>query len=197
MTRRSVLAALLTGLAALGARAQEFQADLSFPYALHGWNTVGCSADLGWSLAGSDFVGLEWTAFHPHPLSAFPGVGPVRVDQHFQILQVVGRHRFLLGRLGPAGGGFPLGFYLGGGAGLGRVRQTLPAATFSAGGPLLGASTTEVSGELVAGFQLDLGPRGGVRAGCRYLDSFNNVNQFGAGVNTDTKALEVGLYARF
>jgi hypothetical protein len=31
----------------------------------------------------------------------------------------------------------------------------------------------------------------------RYLDSFNNVNQFGAGVNTDTKALEVGASWRF
>jgi hypothetical protein len=199
MIGRAVLLTLLAFAGAAGGRAQSIRVDVSFPYAFHGWNTVGCCADAGYDFAGRDFLGLEWTRFNPKPVNAYPGVGPVRVDQRIEALQIAYRHSFPLARLGFAGDHAPLELYVGAGAGLGRVRQELPRspAALSALGPQLAAENTELSGELVAGLQLDLGPRFGIRAGFRYLDSFNNVNQFGAGVNTDTKALEVGASWRF
>lgn len=129
----------------------------------------------------------------------FPGVGLVRVDQRFDTIQIAYRHSFTLTRLELAGGECPFDFYLGAAAGLGRARQTInsPPSALSAGGGALSASTTEWSGELAAGLQFSFGPHFGVRTGFRYLDSFNNVNQFGTGVNTDTKAIELGAFCRF
>ena len=58
------------------------------------------------------------------------------------------------------------------------------------------AGTRSASAWTRARLQWDLGPDFGIKAGYRYIDSFNNVRQFGADANTDTKAWELGAVFR-
>jgi len=184
---------------ATSARAQELQAEASLPYAFHGWNTLGYSAEVGYLFDGRQLVGVEWTYFDSTVANVYPAFGELRVAQQIQALQAVYRYSFPL-MLSEHGGLLaPLELFLGTGAGLGRVRQSLPnmAAALSVVGEPLTAENTEISGELTAGVIFNVAAHFGIKAGFRYIDSFNNVRQFGADVNTDTKALEIGAVYRF
>ena len=199
MILRATRSVLLLAAGFFAARAGAVQVDVSFPYAFHGWNTVGTSVAIGHSFLGNDFLGLEWTRFNPKPLVNYAGYGPVRVDEQIEAIQLAYRYSLPLLHLGVAGEKIPLGIYIGAGAGVGRVRQSIAdsSATQSAFGSQLSATNTELTGELLAGVQVGLGRNFGVRVGYRYVDTFNNVEQFGRGVNTDTKTLELGAFARF
>ncbi len=197
--RRVSRLVLLLAISLIAARAEAVQIEVSFPYAFHGWNTVGTSVAVGHSFLGNDFLGLEWTEFNPKPLVNYAGYGPVRVDEKIEAIQLAYRYSLPLLHLGIAGENLPLGIYFGAGAGVGRVRQSIAdsAATQSAFGSQLSTTNTELTGELLAGIQLGLSKNFGFRLGYRYVDSFNNVRQFGRDVNTDTKTLELGAFARF
>lgn len=198
MIRRVAILSLFAA-AAVAVRAEALQVDTSFPYALHGWNTLGYTIAVGHSFVGDDFLGLEWTSFNPKPIAEYPGVGALRVDEKFEALQIAYRRRFPLFHFGSGKDRVPLSFYVGAGAGLGRVTASIPdspaaRAVFGGG---LSVSNTELTGELLAGVEVDLGSLVGLRVGYRYIDSFNNVRQFSRDVNTDTKALEIGATFRF
>lgn len=197
--RLSPVMAFVAFVSAITARAQFLQTDVSFPYAFHGWNTVGVSADVGDFFAAHHFIGIEGTDFSFTTTNTYPVIGPLSVHQRVEALQLV--YRFYLS-LVPASGQETyslLDAYAGVGAGIGNVRQGLPntPAVTSAVGSTLSADNTEWAGEVAAGLQFNLGPHFGIKAGLRYLDSFNNVRQFNADTNTDTKALELGGVIRF
>ena len=191
MIRHLAFPALLALAAAVGVRAQSIQVDASIPYAFHGWDTAGYSVDAGSCFADHHFLGLEWIHFNPTPINVLPVVGALRVSEKVEALQLAYRFTYPIYR--------PLEFYLGAAAGIGRVQEALPnsPSVSSAVGPVLSAGNTEWCGELAAGLQFDIGPHFAIKGGYRYLDSFNNIKQFGAATNTDTKTLEIGVVAKF
>jgi opacity protein-like surface antigen len=196
---RRLLSALLALIAAIQARAQSFQADASLPYATHGWNALGFSADAGCFFADHNFLGLEWTNFSSNVTNVYPRVGPLTIRQDVEAVQLVYRYSLaLIPSDNPASYAL-LELYAGGGVGLGRVRQSLPnlPSVLNAYGSQLAVTNTELCGELSAGLQFNFGPHFGVKGGVRYLDSFNNIKQFGVDANTDTKVIELGAVTRF
>jgi hypothetical protein len=184
---------------ALEGRAQTVQIDASIPYAAHGWNTVGYSGQVGWILADINLVGIEWTSFNSTVSNVYPVVGEVGVSHQIQTLQATYRLSLPLKKVIGSGVLDPFEVYGGVGAGLGRVRQSLPgtAAVVASEGTNLSAESTEFCCEVAAGIQFNLGTRLGVKAGYRYMDSVTNVRQFGSSVNTDAKVLEIGAVVRF
>jgi len=185
--------------AAAPGRAQTLQADVSFPYAFHQWNTTGFSADLGGSLAGQHFLGLEFTVFNPDFSYSYPILGTAHVDERIETLQLAYRFSFPLNIFGGDSRHSALELYLGGAGGLGQVRQTLTYSGNAAVAPAtqLTAEEAELCAELAAGLQFNFGTYFGIKAGFRYIDSINNVRLFNADANTDTKALEVGVFVRY
>jgi len=112
-------------LMAADGRAQTLQADFSVLHALHQWNTTGLSADLGGSLSGRHFLGLEYTSFSPKFTYSYPIYGSAQVDEKIETLQLAYRLSIPLGFSGGDTRYTPLELYLGGAGGFGRVRQTL------------------------------------------------------------------------
>jgi hypothetical protein len=196
---RVFLLAPVLFLAAAAAQAQTLQADFSVLHALHQWNTTGLSADLGGSLNGRHFLGLEYTRFSPKFTYSYPIYGSAQVDEKIETLQLAYRYSIPLGFSGGDARYTPLELYLGGAGGFGRVRQTLTyfSAIVPGAGPQPAAQEIDLCWEAVAGLQYNFGPNFGFRAGFRYIDSVNNVKLFNADANTDTKALEAGIVVRF
>lgn len=193
-----VCASIFAAAAATG-MSQSLQADLSFPYAAHHWNTTGFSADLGEVIAGQHFVGLEFTAFNPAFDNSFPTYGVAHVDEQIDTLLLAYRFTFPLNFSGAGRHYAPVELYVGGAGGLGRVRQSLTSSFASGGAPAQQASAgeTELCAELSAGLQFNFGPHFGIKAGFRYIDSINNVRLFNTDAATDTKTLEAGVVCRF
>lgn len=179
-----------------GRRAQTLQADVSFPHALHQWNTTGFSVDLGGSFAGRHFLGLEFTTFNPKFTYSYPIYGAAQVDERIESLQLAYRFSVPLGIFGGSHRYPPCELYLGGAGGLGRVRQTLAYSSTGAAA-LASQQETELCAELAAGLQFNFTPYFGIKAGFRYIDSINNVRLFNTDANTDTKALEAGVVFRY
>ncbi len=198
-TRTGFLFGLAFTVATAAASAQTLQADVSLLQAFHQSNTTGFSADFGESIAGRQFLGLEFTLFNPGFNYSYPLLGAAHVDERVESVQVAYRLSFPLTFLSGDRKYAPLELYVGAAGGLGRVRQTLTFSSNDGGttGTPLSAQETEVCGELVGGLQFNFGPNFGVRAGFRYLDSINNVKLFNTDAATDTKALEAGVVFRF
>jgi opacity protein-like surface antigen len=185
--------------AAIGGRAQSLQADVSLIQAFHQSDTTGFSADFGESIAGRQFLGVEFTFLSPSFTYSYPVLGAAHVDERVETVQFAYRFSFPLNILGGDRQYAPLELYVGAAGGLGRVRQTLTLTSnvSEASGTQLSAQETEVCAELVAGLQFNLGPNFGIRAGFRYMDSISNVTLFSTNANTDSKAMEAGVVFRF
>jgi opacity protein-like surface antigen len=193
------LLALAFLVAAVAGNAQTLQADVSLLQAFHQANTTGFSADFGESIAGRQFLGVEFTLFNPSFTYSYPVLGSAHVAERVESVQAAYRFSFPLTFTSGDRPYVPLEIYLGAAGGLGRVRQTLTLSSDAGGtsGTQLSAQETELCAELVAGLQFNFGKNLGVRAGFRYLDSINNVRLFNTDANTDTKALEAGVVFRF
>jgi opacity protein-like surface antigen len=191
--------ALALGFATVGGRAQTLQTDVSLIQAFHQSNTTGFSADVGESINGRQFLGLEFTYFTPGFTYSYPILGAAHVAERVESVQFAYRFSLPLSSTSGDHPFAPFEIYAGAAGGLGRIRQTLTLASDLgvASGMQLSAEGTEVCAELVAGLQFNLGPHFGIRAGFRYLDSINNVRLFNTDANTDTKALEAGVVFRF
>jgi opacity protein-like surface antigen len=197
--RIGILFALALCFATVDGRAQTLQADVSLLQAFHQSNTTGFSADVGESINGRQFLGLEFTYYNPSFTYTYPILGAAHVAERIESAQFAYRFSFPLTFSGGDRQFAPLELYVGAAGGLGRVKQTLTLASDLgvASGTQVSAEGTEVCAELAAGLQFNLGPNFGIRAGFRYLDSINNVKLFNTDANTDTKALEAGVVFRF
>jgi opacity protein-like surface antigen len=198
-TRAGFLFTLAFIFATAAGRAQTLQADVSLLQAFHQSNSTGFSADFGESIAGRQFLGLEFTLFNPSFNYSYPTLGAAHVDERVESVQVAYRFSFPLSFSSGDRKYAPLELYIGAAGGLGRVRQTLTLSSNVGGasGTQLSAQETELCGELAGGLQFNFGPNFGIRAGFRYLDSINNVKLFNTDAATDTKALEAGVVFRF
>lgn len=167
-----------------------WQADVSAVYAFR-MNTTGISADVGGNTFRNNFLGIEWTYFHPQEYDYDPLSGPIHTRQDLTTVQLEDRFTVPASNFGWA---IPVDFYVGGGAGVGLVDDYVTAPQY--GYYRHGHDDGVFSANGEAGVRYNITPNVGVKVGYRYY-YLNNVRFFGQSSNIDGSAIEYGLTFRF
>ena len=170
-----------------------FRSDIEAVYGFR-LKTTGVNVDAGASIAPGNFIGLEYTYFHPTDSSNDAVNGTINSKETINILGATYRYSCPIGRFNDDWKGIPLRLYLGGGAGLADVKynSSVPRYTYYTSDKDNDVFAWDAS----AGLEYWLTPNVGVKAGFRYVYLYHVVLYSQRG-NIDTGAVEGGLTFRW